>query len=132
VWERIEWTGELPHAEAIRRLSECDVLVSPHVPPDGGQPFFGSPTKLFEYMAIGRPIVASALEQLAEVLRDGQTARLVTPGDPTELADGIRGVLEDPDHALRLAAAARSEAEALHTWDARATTILERLSGADR
>lgn len=129
VWERIDWTGELPHAEAIRRLSECEVLVSPHVPLEGGQRFFGSPTKLFEYMAIGRPIVASALDQLAEVLTADETARLVPPGDPNELARGILWMIENPTHARRLATAARAEAMSRHTWDHRVRAILKRLSG---
>jgi len=44
-----------------------DILLSPHVPlEDGKRPFFGSPTKLFEYMAMGNGIVASRLGQIGE------------------------------------------------------------------
>jgi glycosyltransferase involved in cell wall biosynthesis len=130
VADRIEWTGALTHAEAMARLSECDILASPHVPLDG-QPFFGSPTKLFEYMAIGRPIVASALDQIAEVLEDGHTAVLVPPGDPAALAAGITTVLREPDQGRRLGAAARLEAEHAHRWDNRARCILKRLFPGD-
>jgi glycosyltransferase involved in cell wall biosynthesis len=127
VSDRIEWTGSLPHGEAIRRLSECDVLASPHTPlPD--QEFFGSPTKIFEYMAIGRPIVASALGQLAEILEDGRTARLVTPGDPQALADGIAFVLALPARGAALGDAAREAARLHHSWDLRVRLILERLN----
>jgi glycosyltransferase involved in cell wall biosynthesis len=125
--ERIEWAGALPHADAIRRLALCEVLVSPHVPLEG-QAFFGSPTKLFEYMALGRPIVASGLEQLAEVLEDGVTARLVRPGDAKDLARGIAAVLALPDRGRELGLAARREAETRHTWALRARSILERLT----
>ena len=52
VQERIEWTGAMTHDEAIRRLAASDVLVSPHLQLED-TPFFGSPTKLFEYLAIG-------------------------------------------------------------------------------
>jgi glycosyltransferase involved in cell wall biosynthesis len=123
---RIEWTGSLPHEEALRRLSQCDVLASPHTPfPD--QEFFGSPTKIFEYMAIGRPIVASALGQLAEVLEDGRTAQLVTPGDARALAKGISTVLSLPDRGEALGRAAREAALLHHTWDHRARNIVEGL-----
>ena len=115
----------MPHDEAIRRLAECDVLVSPHVEIPN-QRFFGSPTKLFEYMAIGRPIVASRLEQLGDVLEDGATARLVTPGDERELALAIDQVLGSPDRGQALGRAARREAER-HTWDRRARAIMDRL-----
>jgi glycosyltransferase involved in cell wall biosynthesis len=130
VADRIEWTGALTHAEAVARLSECDVLASPHVPLDG-QAFFGSPTKLFEYMAIGRPIVASALEQIAEVLEDGRTAVLVRPDDPAALAAGITAVLHEPDRGRRLGDAARLEAERAHRWDDRARCILQCLFKTD-
>jgi glycosyltransferase involved in cell wall biosynthesis len=128
VWERIEWTGSLPHSEAVRRLAQCDVLASPHVRMPG-QRFFGSPTKLFEYMALGRPIVASRLEQIGEVLDDGRTARLVAPGDERQLARAIDQVLTSPDQGRELGRAARREARQ-HTWDQRARTILTRLHAA--
>lgn len=91
--ERIEFTGRLPHTEAVGRLSACDLLVSPHVD-NFGRPFFGSPIKIFEYMAIGRPIVASRLEQIGEILEDDVTARLVPPGDVHALAGHYRRPLE--------------------------------------
>jgi glycosyltransferase involved in cell wall biosynthesis len=126
VEDRVEFAGMLAHDMVVRELSGCDVLVSPHVQmPE--RPFFGSPTKIFEYMAIGRPIVASALEQIGELLEDGRTAQLVTPGDPAELARGISAVLERPDRGEGLGHAARWEAEARHTWDARVSVILDRL-----
>jgi len=126
VEDRIEWCGTLPHHEALRRLAECNVLASPHVRlPD--QVFFGSPTKIFEYMALERPIVASGLDQIGELLVDGVTARLVTPGDHVELAAVLASVLADPAAGRRVAAAARREVEAQHTWRARADSIVDGL-----
>jgi glycosyltransferase involved in cell wall biosynthesis len=127
--ERIEWCGTLPHDEALRRLAACALLASPHVPLATGEPFFGSPTKLFEYMALARPIVASDLDQIGEVLTDGVTARLVEPGDEEALARALEGVLADGSLGRELGAAARREVEARHTWRARAEEILRRLPG---
>ncbi len=126
VEHRIEWTGPLPHTEAVRRLAACDLLCSPHVQMQE-RPFFGSPTKVFEYMAIGRPIVASRLEQIGEILDHDRTAVLVAPGDAEDLARGIEAVLDRPDHGLELGLAARREAENHHTWDARVRAILATL-----
>ena len=64
-------TGLVPQAEAPQHLAASDVLVSPHVPNADGSRFFGSPTKLFEYMAMAKPIVASRLDQIADVLDPG-------------------------------------------------------------
>jgi glycosyltransferase involved in cell wall biosynthesis len=126
VSDRIEFTGAISRPETIRRLAGCDLLLSPHVPlPD--TPFFGSPTKLFEYMALDRPIVASRLAQIGEILQDGVTARLVTPGVLEELVDAIREVLDSEDQGRALGHAARRDAESNHTWEDRARSVLEHL-----
>ena len=75
------FTGSLPSDKVAEYLDASDILVSPHIPMPDGSRFFGSPTKLFEYMAMGKAIVASRLEQLAEVLEHDRTAWLVTPGN---------------------------------------------------
>jgi glycosyltransferase involved in cell wall biosynthesis len=129
VADRVEFRKRLPHAIAVRELAACDLLASPHVPL-ADRPFFGSPTKLFEYMALGRPIVASRLEQLGEVLDEGVTARLVTPGDDAELAATLAEVWTSPDRGSGLGERARAEARHHHTWDQRAERILGHLGAA--
>ena len=52
---------------------------------------YTSPLKLFEYLTLGRPIVASDLPAIREVLTDGRTALLVPPGDPPALAARAAG-----------------------------------------
>jgi glycosyltransferase involved in cell wall biosynthesis len=127
VMEKVTWHGKAPHRKTVQLLATCDVLVSPHVPLAGGEPFFGSPTKVFEYMALRRPIVASRLGQIAEILEHERTALLVEPGDDVELASAIASLLADPERGRRLADAARKAVETDHTWDQRAAAILAAL-----
>jgi glycosyltransferase involved in cell wall biosynthesis len=121
------FAGRTAQADGPAHLAACDVLVSPHVPNPDGTPFFGSPTKLFEYMAMGKPIVASDLDQIGEVLDHGETAWLVQPGDPDDLAAGIAILIDDPERAARLGRAARERAVSRHTWRAHTERIVEAL-----
>lgn len=120
-------TGVVPQEEGPAYLAACDVLVSPHVRNPDGTPFFGSPTKVFEYMAMGRGIVASRLDQVGEVLRHEQTALLVEPGDADALAAGLARLLADESLARRLGEAARKDALAYHTWSEHTRRIVEAL-----
>jgi len=131
---RVTLTGLVPQEQGPEHLAACDVLASPHVPNPDGSRFFGSPTKLFEYMAMGRAIVASELEQIGEVLDHGETAWLVPPGDPDALAGAILRLTEDGALRARLADNARRRAEAEHTWRAHTEKILaglERVVGGE-
>jgi glycosyltransferase involved in cell wall biosynthesis len=121
--------GIVPPEDVPEYLAAADVVVSPHA---DLRNFIGSPIKIFEYMASGRPIVASRLAQLAEILTDEQTALLVPPGDPIALAAALERLMTDPELGRRLGRRAQEEARASHSWDARMHAILsEDPSGAD-
>jgi glycosyltransferase involved in cell wall biosynthesis len=94
-------TGMVPQEKGPAYLAGCDILASPHVPNPDGTPFFGSPTKLFEYMAMGKGIVASDLEQIGEVLKHNQTAWMVKPGDVQSLKLGLKMLIDDDNDGRR-------------------------------
>jgi len=127
VIDLVRLTGLVPQDEGPVYLAACDLLVSPHVPNVDGSPFFGSPTKLYEYMAMGRPIIASDLDQIGDVLEHDRTAWLVPPADVGALAAAIAGLAADQDARRRLGAAARAQAVARHTWREHTRRIVDRL-----
>ena len=120
-------TGLVPQEHGPEHLAACDILVSPHVGNADGTPFFGSPTKLFEYMAMGKGIVASNLGQIGEVLGHGRTAWLVPPGDVEALAAGVRTLIDDPTRRSDLGAEARREVVARYTWREHTRRTIARL-----
>jgi glycosyltransferase involved in cell wall biosynthesis len=124
----VVFTGALSHELVPQYLDAADILVSPHVPMPDGREFFGSPTKLFEYMAMGKAIVASNLGQLGRVLENGVTALLVRPGDAAELASAIAHLASDAGLQKRLGLAARAAALERHTWKQNAARVLAYLS----
>lgn len=123
--DRVIFTGVMPHTRVPALLDACDILISPHVPFDDGSEFFGSPTKLFEYMAMGKGIVASRLGQIGDVLTDGETAVLVEPGNSAELSEAVQKLATDRELRERLGGEARRAAIERHTWKRNAERIIE-------
>lgn len=138
--------GLVPQDEAPAYLATSDILLSPHVANADGTRFFGSPTKLYEYMATGKAILASDLDQIGDVLADslrakslpegppglsdGPLAVLAPPGDEAALERGLRFLAARPDWRARLGAAARREVLARYTWRHHVDAILAGLARA--
>lgn len=130
--ERVVMPGRVSHEEGARLLSACDVFVSPHSSHMSDSRFFGSPTKLFEYMAMGGGIVASDLEQIGEVLSPSfrpsdfasgapevadERAVLCTPGDVWDLVEGIRALVRHPEVSDELGQNARRAVVEEFSWE---------------
>jgi len=67
----------------------------------------GSPLPAVAAAAMGRPVVATAVDGMPEVIREARTGRLVPPADPAALSRAIRGMLRDTLGAQRMGRAAR-------------------------
>ncbi len=128
----VTFTGLIPQEEAPNYLAACDIFVSPHVPNPDGTPFFGSPTKLFEYMAMGKGIVASNLDQIGKVLKHNYSAILVEPGNVEQLANGILKLAENEELREFLGRNAREEVVANYTWKQHVEKILNKLDSLTR
>lgn len=94
----VHLTGFLPNADLPPYLFAADVLAMPYNAQTGSA-LFMSPMKMFEYMAAGRPIVASNFQSVREVLREGENAILVEPGNADALHAGLLRSLQSPDAA---------------------------------
>jgi glycosyltransferase involved in cell wall biosynthesis len=124
---RVTFTGMVRPHEVAARLDAADVLILPN-PATAVSERYTSPLKLFEYLAAGRPIVASNLPAFCEVLQDGENALLFEAGSAAALAAAIRNVVEDGRLAESIARGAFETARA-YSWDARAER-LDHLFGA--
>jgi glycosyltransferase involved in cell wall biosynthesis len=120
---RLRFIDRVPNIDVPLWMRTCDVVTMPfHW--NEHYAYFMSPLKLFEYMAAGAAIVATDLPATREVLRHGENAWLVTPGDAKALADGICQVLSDHPLAERMAQRARQEAHN-YSWNGRALIVLD-------
>jgi glycosyltransferase involved in cell wall biosynthesis len=123
--EHSSFVGRVAHDRIPAYLDACDILVAPTPPPKDGSAFFGSPTKLFEYMAMSRPVIASRLGQMADVIVDGENGVLVEAGDIAGLARAIELLAADSRLRLRLGDAARRTIEERYTWKHNAARVFE-------
>ncbi len=125
------FTGHVPHNKVARYLKASDVLVMPYTREmtiKGGTEAaaFTSPIKLFEYMAAEKPIVATSLPTIREVIEDGKEALLVQPDSTEALYAGIKRILGDKRLSDKLAASASSRVRE-YTWEKRVERILNGL-----
>jgi glycosyltransferase involved in cell wall biosynthesis len=121
--------GRIPHEQVPAYIAGMDVTVVPY---GSLMDFYFSPLKLFEYMAVGRPTVAAALGQIAEVVEHGKTGWLYPAGDNGRLAEGIATLLYDQQLARRIGEAARKIVLNRYTWGrvtAEVTALAQRLLG---
>ncbi len=120
--DRVRFRGFVPPPELPAERTKADVFVIPLLDSTTAR-LFTSPLKLFEAMASRRPIVASDLPSIREVLTDEVNALLVAPGDPGALARAIRRLGSDASLSRRLAAQAFEDAST-YGWNRRAERLV--------
>jgi glycosyltransferase involved in cell wall biosynthesis len=114
--------GYRPHSEIPLWQKVADVVVLPNTAREDISKYYTSPMKLFEYMASKRPIVATDIPSVREIL-DNTNAIIVRPDDSQAMARGIIKALEDQSLVNKITNAAYHSVE-LHTWGKRAGRIL--------
>lgn len=119
---RVTFCGQVPRRAVPFHMAAGDVLVLPNSGKQTISARYTSPLKLFESMASERPIVASDLPSLGEVLEHDVNAHLVAPDDADALAEGLAAVLDDDERAERLAKRARADVED-YTWARRGASV---------
>lgn len=114
--------GFVPNQHVPVYLAAADLLLMPYTSrlPIAG---YFSPLKMFEYMAAGRPIIASALPTIQEVLRHGRNASLIEPGCTQALVAEIQHLLACPALAGQLGTQARQDVRP-YAWEERARRIM--------
>lgn len=114
-------TGWVDHGRLPALIATMDVATAPYPANDD---FYFSPLKLFEYLAVGTPVTASDIGQIAEIVRHGESGLLLEPGNPKALADGLLQIARNPDFAAWLSQGAADEG-ARHSWTGNARRVLD-------
>jgi colanic acid/amylovoran biosynthesis glycosyltransferase len=107
----VRFLGSLPREEVVRQYRRAAVFCLPSTVASSGDRD-GLPTSVLEAMALGVPVVTTALNGLAEAVIDGRTGLAVPERSPRDLAAAILRLLSDPELATRLSREARRHVEA--------------------
>ena len=116
----ITFTGRVPYGQVPDFIATMNVCVAPFTA-DRGET---SPVKLFDYLACGRPAIASAIPSVSALFSEARGVKLVPPDDPRSLAAALLQVLERPDEAEELGRRGRQFVEQRYSW-ARLTLTLK-------
>lgn len=120
---RVRFAGAVAHGELPELLSNCDLFVQP----SKGEEAFG--ISVVEAMACGLPVFASDNGGLPEIVLEGETGRLLPPGDVAAWGQAIAASASDPLLLKRWGSAASLRAEAEFTWAANAARLEMKLRG---
>jgi glycosyltransferase involved in cell wall biosynthesis len=116
--------GNLERAALASALAAADAVAVPSVVDQAGN-VDGLPNALLEAMAAGRPVVATRVAGIPEVVEHDGNGLLVPARDPSALAAALERLAREPETRARLAAAARATAETRFTWSAAAQAFEE-------
>jgi len=102
--DRIEWLGAQPQNVVLAEMRRADIFVLPSKQaPDGDRD--GLPNVLMEAQSQRVAVISTGLSGIPELIFDGETGLLVTPGDAKALSSALRNLIEDPALRSRLAQA---------------------------
>jgi glycosyltransferase involved in cell wall biosynthesis len=127
----ITFHGHVPHHQTAAYIKAFDVALLPNQAKvntygkggnDIGQ--WTSPLKAFEYMAAGKPIIASDLTVLKEVLKNDETAVLTEYDNPSDWSAALHRLINEPDFRVQLGQNAQQQFLAEYTWQKRAEKLV--------
>lgn len=118
---QVTFTGTVPYAQMPDHIAALDIAVAPYVE---HADFYFSPIKLFEYMALEKPVVAAGLGQVRDIIRQDETGILYEPGNVAELGSALGRLLDDPSRGQQMGERARQQVVRQHTWTKNAERVI--------
>lgn len=121
-WERVDFLGWVQRTAMVKLLTRARIgLVLFHPVPNH---FEARPTKLFEYMAAGLPVIASNFPLWRQIVDDTGCGLVVNPLEPEAIARAIDHLCANPDEAQRMGERGRKAVEQRYNWDVEGAELL--------
>ena len=121
--KNVVFAGYLSHSKVVEyiNMSRLGLILHQPIP----RYIHAVSIKLFEYMACGKPVVASNFPEIARVIKEADCGILVDPTDVDEIVDAILYLLEHPEEAKRMGENGRRAVEEKYNWERMEEKLLE-------
>ncbi|MBF0474799.1 MAG: glycosyltransferase [Deltaproteobacteria bacterium] len=129
IQDKVVFTGNINYLDVPNYIAAADICLA--LFPINVITMAKSPLKIYEYMAMGKPVVARAVGEIPAAIQDGHNGLLVFSDNPREYADKINQVMENKDNLQKIGAQARQTVEQKLSWRASAETLLDAFDVAD-
>jgi glycosyltransferase involved in cell wall biosynthesis len=111
--DRVSLAGNIPHRQIPLYLDACDILIAVYTHAD----FDGSPMKVFEYMAMEKPVISTTQGQIPRIIDNGEDGLLIESGDKDSLVEAILLLANDKNLRLKMGKKARKKVLENYTWE---------------
>ena len=119
--DRFTLTGPVSHDDIPHYIAAMDIALAPY---GHEKRFYDSPMKVFEYMAMGKPLIATGQGQIKELIKHGENGVLIEPGDSSGLARAIVDLGGNVFMMKKMGLKGRATIEP-YTWEANARKVLD-------
>jgi glycosyltransferase involved in cell wall biosynthesis len=121
-WRVVDWGGRVAYTELPDLVADADAGIVGFLPEPNH--INSGPTKLFEYMALGLPVIASDFPEWRAVIDGNGCGICIDPEDPADITRAIERLIADPAAAARMGAAGRKAIEATYNWEVEAARLI--------
>lgn len=121
-WRKVHYHGQSSRQEVAAILGTVRAGLAIHRPVPNE--VFALPMKLFEYMSVGLPFIASDFPPIRAIVEDARCGLVVNPLNPREIADAMRWLLNHPAEAEAMGARGRAAALSKYNWNSEAATLV--------
>lgn len=121
--DKFLFTGRIPYEKVPEFINSSDICVAPFIKARN-EKIGLSPLKVYEYLACGKPIVASDIEGVGDFLKKTNSGITVEPENHESLAEGIIDLLQNKDKGREMGMKGREIVNREHGWDSTAKKVM--------
>ncbi len=122
-WQNVDYAGLVPHDEVARHLRGAVAGLATLLPTPNH--LISSPIKVFEYMAMGLPVIMSDFPQWRQLLDGIDCVLFVDPSQPQQIADAMRDLLADPQRRAHMGQVARRAVLDRFVWEKQLDNLVD-------